>query len=89
MLHVDALADADGIRFLCPGCFRLNGGPVGTHRGFIPLVGRNRLPGTDTTWKATGTSYDDLTIPLMILEGYYDGGCYTKFFIRNGEVVWA
>lgn len=37
--HVDRVADADGVRFLCPKCHAANGGPVGTHSVLCWFVG--------------------------------------------------
>lgn len=30
-VHVDSIAEATGLFFLCPKCFQINGGPVGNH----------------------------------------------------------
>lgn len=63
--HVDSIAEAQGVLFLCPACFTKNAGPVGTHsvlcwsraRG-VP-DGVNPGPGR---WSLIGTSFEDLTI---------------------------
>jgi hypothetical protein len=38
--EVDVLAEADGVRFLCPKCCAENEGPVGTHSVLCGFVGR-------------------------------------------------
>lgn len=60
---VDALAEADGVWFLCPKCFVTNGGSVGTHAVICWFVGKvsddvDPKPGR---WTPTGTSLHDLT----------------------------
>jgi hypothetical protein len=72
--EVTTLAEADGIWFLCPKCFIVNGGDVGTH---MVMVGfRDRCPpgsytqnkdGQDTRWAVIGGSgMDDLQLTPSI-----------------------
>jgi len=74
--HVDALADAHGIRFECPQC-----------RDHQVLVWfRNRdVPLTETPgpgrWAVSGTGIDDLTLsPSVNVAGCWHG------FVQNGEI---
>ena len=86
--HVDALADADGIYFVCPICFVTNGGLVGSHsilcwRPTVPLDEFHRGP---ARWQFHGTGYADLTLsPSVLLPG--DDGCKAHFFVRAGEII--
>lgn len=98
--YVEALADADGIMFMCPKCWTANGGPVGTHqvicwRPHVPQT-RSPVPGR---WQFEGTGYHDLTLKAgsssVLLTG--DNVCLPRSadgklgpgwhgFITNGEV---
>lgn len=76
--HVDTLAEADGVWFLCPKCFVANGGSVGTHGVICWFVGKvsddvDPKPGR---WTPTGTGLHDLTFvpsegrtPSVLLTG--------------------
>lgn len=84
--EVGSIADADGIQFLCPKCFKENNGPVGTH-GVIcwsPSVPQDTTP-TPGRWEMRGTGLDDLTLVAgsssVHLQG---GGCGAHFFVRKG-----
>lgn len=62
---VERIEDAQGVRFLCPRCFRKNGGRVGTHA--IICWSRSRGVPDDAQpgpgrWQLIGTSLDDLTL---------------------------
>lgn len=84
-----SLAEAQGVSFLCPECFRTNNGKVGTHMVICWFNGRNvpadmePLPGR---WNPSGTGLDDLTfvgpgaVSVLLL-----GGCNWHGFIRNGS----
>jgi hypothetical protein len=86
-----SLADADGILFLCPKCFRENNGPVGTHSCICWFVGKvpdSAEPGPGR-WNPTGTGIEDLTfVPSLGHEHCsvkLNGGCEFHFNIVNGE----
>lgn len=70
---VDSVAEAHGIRFLCPQAFAKNGGPQGTHSVYIfftgsPYAGRNSA-GQEVRWQVVGgTTIDDLQLTPSILE---------------------
>lgn len=81
--HVVTLAEADGIRFLCPKCFMEHGGPEGTHQIRIPFVGRGLGP---AGWQVSGTTFSDLTLMPSIALPADGGGCGYHGFVTNGEV---
>lgn len=71
--HVERVADAHGIKFLCPKSFAKNNGPVGTHSVYIfftgsPYAGHN-TKGEEVRWQVVGGStIDDLQLSPSILE---------------------
>lgn len=71
--HVDRVADAHGVSFLCPKSFEKNGGNKGTHSVYIffkgsPHAGRNTA-GEEVLWTVVGgSSIDDLQLSPSILE---------------------
>ena len=86
----NSLAEADGIWFLCPLCFKTNNGPVGTHQiriGFRGIAepgtyGYNKK-GEPVLWKMSGTGLDDLVLsPSIQLEG----GCNWHGFVGSNGV---
>ncbi len=86
--YVDTLADAQGVMFLCPQCWKKNNGPVGTHSVLCWFVGR-RVPDhvfpRPGRWHVSGTGYDDLTLqPSVFLTGQ---GCGWHGFVTNGVVT--
>lgn len=88
--HVDALADADGLMFLCPKCFGDNGGPVGTHSVLCWFVGHvaddvDPKPGR---WIPSGTGLADLTfVGPAAASVQLLGGCNWHGFVRSGEAT--
>ena len=89
--YVSTLAEAQGIEFLCPKCFREHDGPAGTHivvvwfrdRGVpsdeLPLPGR---------WGVSGSGFEDLSItPSISLENSTKVGCQWHGFVTNGEAT--
>ena len=90
-IQVDTLADADGIRFLCPLCFKANGGATGTHSvvcWFEDKVPDDAQPAPGR-WNPVGTGIDDLTfVPgkksnsVLLL-----GGCAWHGFVTNGDAT--
>ena len=85
---VDALAEADGIEFLCPKCFKENGGPVGTHAVICwsPSVPQDTLP-TPGRWEMRGSGLADLTLVAGSSSVLLQGGCNAHFFVRDGVIV--
>ena len=85
---VDALAEADGIKFLCPKCFAENKGPIGAHAVICwsPSVPQDTRP-TPGRWTMQGTSIDDLTLVAGSSSVAILGGCKAHFFVRAGAIV--
>jgi hypothetical protein len=87
---VEAIRDADGVRFLCPKCFSKNGGPVGTHLVICWFVGRVPIdldpkPGR---WHPFGHSIEDLTfIGPGNVSVAIQGACCWHGFVRDGEAT--
>lgn len=89
LVEVASLAEAQGIWFLCPGCFAKNGGPVGTHmvdvtfrdRGVPDHLGSHATGGAPSRWAVSGTSMDDLTLQPSVNCGCWHG------FITNGDAA--
>ena len=87
-IRVSTLAEAQGIRFLCPACFTKNGGPVGTHgvevafheREVLPNQGSHGSDGGPSRWHVAGDSFDNLTLTPSI-----DGGCWHGY-VTHGEI---
>lgn len=77
--------DCDGIFFLCPLCFLVNEGSVGTHGGICwkPGVPAETQPGPGR-WPHSGTGLHDLTLTPSI---QLVGGCNWHGFIQNGYAV--
>lgn len=91
---VEAVAEAQGIMFLCPQCFKANGGPVGTHAVMIAFEGRGVLDhegsrGTDgpTRWQVSGDSLENLTTTPSILLS--PPGCGWHGYLTNGEATFC
>lgn len=64
-VYVEAMAQAQGVQFLCPKCFVKNGGKRGTHQ----VICWSRSRGVPDTvrpgpgrWALKGSSIDDLTL---------------------------
>lgn len=88
--QVKRLADAQGVWFLCPKCWRANGGPVGTHGVLCWFQGRGvpagEAPGPGR-WNARGTSLDDLTLEAGSSSILLRGGCAWHGFVRDGRAI--
>lgn len=90
LITVEKLEDADGVMYLCPLCFKNNGGPVGTHRVLNWFVGRvpkdaDPKPGR---WIPHGTGLHDLTfVGPSSTSVLLAGGCNWHGFVRNGDAT--
>ncbi len=93
--HVEAIAEAQGVMFLCPKCWVANGGPVGTHA--VICWSRSRgVPDSQYPkpgrWTLEGTGLHDLTLNGDAPGGggarsvLLTGGCQWHGFVTNGEV---
>ena len=91
---VATLAEAHGVKFLCPKCFVENGGPRGTHaimcwsRSAGAPEEATPLPGR---WKMDGLNLDDLTLnadpPSGARSVLLHGGCAWHGFVTNGDAA--
>jgi hypothetical protein len=78
--HVDTLAQAQGIRFYCPGCGEHMIGLWFADRG-VPADAEPK-----PRWRVSGTGYADLTIsPSINLDVPGATGCRWHGFVTNGE----
>lgn len=92
---VPTIGEAQGVMFLCPGCFAKNGGPVGTHA--IICWSRSRGVPDDATptgrWRLDGSGVADLTLnadpPAAARSVLLLGGCKWHGFVTRGEVTTA
>ena len=89
-MHVDRVADADGVMFLCPACFQANQGAVGTHRVLCWFVGRvpDDLDPRPGRWMPTGETIDDLSFvpsPGRSNSVLLTSGCAWHGMVTNGD----
>lgn len=86
----DRLEGADGVQFLCPLCWKANGGPVGTHVVICWFVGR--VPDSETPgpgrWTPSGKGLADLTFvpgnPPRSVSVALLSGCRWHGHVRGG-----
>jgi len=84
------MAEANGLWFLCPKCFKQNRGRVGTH-GIVcwrPSVPQTMSPAPGR-WDWQGTSLENLTLVAGSSSIRLMGGCQWHGFVRNGEIKHA
>ena len=90
-VHVDTLAEADGLFFLCPKCFTENGGDIGTHCVICWFEGKvpDEVCPKPGRWNPVGTGIDDLSfVPgakshsVLLM-----GGCNWHGFVTNGDAT--
>jgi hypothetical protein len=87
LVPVPDLAQAQGVWFLCPGCYQKNGGPVGTHmveitfrdRGVPDHLGSHNRAGQPSRWAASGSGLHDLVLSPSV-----DCGCWHGFVGSSG-----
>jgi len=94
--YVDTLAEAQGVKFLCPSCFVRNKGAIGTHgievsftgRGVQDHQGSHNREGKPSRWNASGSSYADLTLTPSVLIDEAKPACDGWHgHITNGEIT--
>ena len=88
---VETLAEAHGLRFLCPKCFETNKGRVGTHAvmcWFEDRVPDSAVP-SPGRWNPVGTGLSDITfVPgLKSKSVQINGGCNAHFFVAGGRTT--
>lgn len=81
------MAEADGVMFLCPTCYRKNGGDIGTHvvvcwRPHVPLT---QSPGPGR-WEFLGSGVENLTLKAGSSSVHLKGGCEAHFYVRDGKI---
>lgn len=85
--EVAALADAQGVMFLCPACFASNGGAVRTHRVLCWFRGRgvpDDAKPSPGRWDPEGHDLTDLTLrPSVDLSP--TNGCKWHGFVTAGS----
>lgn len=81
------MAEADGLWFLCPKCWGVNRGAVGTHGVLCwkPHVPQTISP-TPGRWEQTGTGFHDLSLVAGSSSIHLQGGCGWHGYVQNGEV---
>jgi hypothetical protein len=89
--EVATLAEAHGVKFLCPKCFVANGGPKGTHLiiCWSESAGapKEATPGPGR-WKLEGSGLADLTLaaePKKTRSVKLLGGCKWHGFVTKGQ----
>jgi hypothetical protein len=82
--HVDSLEEADGIRFLCPLCFKNSGKREGVHGVMCFKPGVKGVVTGPGRWTMAGTDYSDLTLSPSVL---LLSGCGWHGFITSGSIV--
>jgi hypothetical protein len=84
---VDAIAEADGVMFLCPVCFAKNAGARGTHSILCwkPGVPQSISPAPGR-WNLVGTGYADLSLVAGSSSVLLTSGCRAHFYVTNGEI---
>jgi hypothetical protein len=87
LLDVPTIAEAQGVRFLCPKCFASHGGAVGTHSVicWAPSVPQTVTP-TGGRWELLGAGLGDLTLRAGSSSVLLTSGCHAHFFIEAGAV---
>ncbi len=83
---IENIAEAEGVGFLCPKCYQINGGPVGTHAVICwsPKVPQS-IPPVPGRWNLQGTGLHDLTLVAGSSSILITG--HAHFWIRGGRAV--
>ena len=94
LVKVDSLAEAQGIKMMCPACFIRNSGPIGTHwievsfagKGVKDHQGSRDREGKPSRWDVSGAGYEDLTLRPSILIDQAKPACDGWHgFVTNGD----
>jgi len=86
--EVPTIKEATGIMFLCPKCWKANGGARGTHVVicWTPAVPPDASP-KPGRWNLVGTGFDDLSLVAGSSSIALGAGCQWHGFVRGGEVT--
>lgn len=87
---VEHLSQAQGVMFLCPKCFKANGGSVGTHYVLCWFLGREVADSEDPKpgrWEPHGIGLDDLELKAGSSSILLRGGCNWHGFVRGGRAT--
>lgn len=90
--EVEAYLGSHGVSFLCPKCFRDNGGPVGTHMMVCWFVGMvpDHITPKPGRWVPSGSGIEDLTfIGPGAASVAISGGCNAHFHVKRGAIEFA
>lgn len=81
--EVATRAEANGVRFLCPGCYAKNNGPEGTHVVQVWFAGvpLDVSPGPGR-WEVTGDTLDTLTLSPSV---WLMKSCGWHGWVRGGQ----
>ncbi len=87
--HVETVAEANGVLFLCPLCMAHHPDGVGVHMVHVLFAERwvpdNAVPGPGR-WQASGTTIDDLSLmPSVHLTS--PGGCGWHGWVVRGDAT--
>lgn len=94
IISVAAIAEAQGVCFLCPLCFAANGGAIGTHS--VICWSRSRGIADDVhpgpgRWSLHGSGIDDLTLdadpPGGARSVLLTSGCGWHGFVNSGDAT--
>lgn len=93
LYEVKTVDEAEGIQFLCPMCFTMNKGAVGTHTIEVTFAGRNVMDHVGsrgekgpTRWTVSGDSFENLsTTPSILLSAF----CGWHGYITDGELTFV
>lgn len=84
--------DANGLKFLCPRCWKEQGStPIGVHSIIchdLSVLLSNGMAGPGR-WALEGASFDELSLVAGSSSILLTGGCGAHFFIERGDVRMA
>lgn len=86
-IEVATLAEAQGVRAMCPVCKNHGWAVAFRDRGVLEHQGSHDRDGKPSRWQVSGTGYHDLTLsPSVDLTGPRSPNCWHGC-VKNGEVT--
>lgn len=93
--YLDSVEGAQGIMFLCPKCFKANGGRVGTHMVLCWFANPRNAPKVPDNmdpkpgrWNFQGETIDELTfVGPGAFSVLLTSGCNWHGFVKNGDAT--